>query len=201
MPHELETLGAGWANELADAMADVLVDAPPVVQVQQPQPPRGVVAGFSSEAELRQQQGQLEQLQQQLLQLQEQEQQQRQQHQQHQHQHQQQHPCSDARSNTATTSSAQGCDTPIAVSTTTPIASDWGAPSGLVWGWGHQPPPPQQQQPRQGQRQRQQQACPAASEMSAYELQRAANIAVNQRRLFELGLEVVAGPAKKRARR
>ena len=55
-------------------------------QVQQPQPPRGVVAGFSSEAELseqhvRQQQGQLEQLQQQLLQLQQQEQQQRQQQQ------------------------------------------------------------------------------------------------------------------------
>ena len=115
-------------------------------QVQQPQPPRGVVAGFSSEAELRQ-----------LLQLQQQEQQQRQQQQQ---QQQQQPP---------------------------------------------QPQPQQQQQPqqrqRQRQRQRQQQACPAASEMSAYELQRAANIAENHRRLVELGLEVEAGPAKKRARR
>ena len=37
-------------------MADVLVNAPPVVQLEQLQPPRGVVAGFSSEAELSQQQ-------------------------------------------------------------------------------------------------------------------------------------------------
>ena len=37
--------------------------------------------------------------------------------------------------------------------------------------------------------------------MSAYELQRAANIAENHRQLVELGLEVEAGPAKKRARR
>ena len=48
-------------------------------QVQQPQPPRGVVAGFSSEAELRQ-----------LLQLQQQEQQQEQQQRQQQQQQQQQ---------------------------------------------------------------------------------------------------------------
>ena len=33
-------------------MAGVLVNAPPVVQLEQLQPPRGVVAGFSSEAEL-----------------------------------------------------------------------------------------------------------------------------------------------------
>ena len=77
-PPSPQPLAAGWAHELADAMADALVDAPPVMQVQQPQPTRGVVAGFSSEAELseqrvRQQQGQLEQLQQQLLQLQQQE--------------------------------------------------------------------------------------------------------------------------------
>ena len=39
-----------WANELADAMADSLVNE------QQLQPPQGVVAGFSSEAELRAQQ-------------------------------------------------------------------------------------------------------------------------------------------------
>ena len=38
MPQELETLAAGWANELADAMADVLADAPPVVQLEQLQP-------------------------------------------------------------------------------------------------------------------------------------------------------------------
>ena len=36
-----------WANELADAMADSFVNE------QQLQPPQGVVAGFSSEAELR----------------------------------------------------------------------------------------------------------------------------------------------------
>ena len=35
---QLGTLAADWAHELADAMADVLVDAPPVVQVQQLQP-------------------------------------------------------------------------------------------------------------------------------------------------------------------
>ena len=40
-------------------MADVLVNAPPVVQLEQLQPPRGVVAGFSSEAELSQQQVEL----------------------------------------------------------------------------------------------------------------------------------------------
>ena len=46
-------------------MADVLVNAPPVVQLEQLQPPRGVVAGFSSEAELSQQQVEMqEQLQQ-----------------------------------------------------------------------------------------------------------------------------------------
>ena len=33
-------------------MADVLVNAPPVVQLEQLQPPRGVVAGFSSEVSL-----------------------------------------------------------------------------------------------------------------------------------------------------
>ena len=33
-------------------MSGVLVNAPPVVQLEQLQPPRGVVAGFSSEAEL-----------------------------------------------------------------------------------------------------------------------------------------------------
>ena len=50
-------------------MADVLVNAPPVVQLEQLQPPSwGVVAGFSSEAELSQQQVELqEQHQQQLL--------------------------------------------------------------------------------------------------------------------------------------
>ena len=37
---------------LPDTMAGVLVNAPPVVQLEQLQPPRGVVAGFSSEAEL-----------------------------------------------------------------------------------------------------------------------------------------------------
>ena len=55
-PQQLETSAAGWANGLADAMADVLADTPPVVQLGQPQPRGGVVAGFSSEAELRAQQ-------------------------------------------------------------------------------------------------------------------------------------------------
>ena len=42
-------------------MADVLVNAPPVVQLEQLQPPSwGVVAGFSSEAELSQQQVELQ---------------------------------------------------------------------------------------------------------------------------------------------
>ena len=53
MPQQLETLASGWANELADAMADVLADAPPVMQLEQLQPRGGAVAGFSSEAELR----------------------------------------------------------------------------------------------------------------------------------------------------
>ena len=49
-------------------MADVLVNAPPVVQLEQLQPPSwGVVAGFSSEAELSQQQVELQEQQQQLL--------------------------------------------------------------------------------------------------------------------------------------
>ena len=48
-------------------MADVLVNAPPVVQLEQLQPPRGVVAGFSSEAELSQQQVELQEQQQQQL--------------------------------------------------------------------------------------------------------------------------------------
>ena len=48
----------GWFS--SDAMADVLVNAPPVVQLEQLQPPRGVVAGFSSEAELSQQQVELQ---------------------------------------------------------------------------------------------------------------------------------------------
>ena len=55
----------GWFS--SDAMADVLVNAPPVVQLEQLQPPRGVVAGFSSEAELSQQQVELQEQQQQLL--------------------------------------------------------------------------------------------------------------------------------------
>ena len=49
-------------------MADVLVNAPPVVQLEQLQPPSwGVVAGFSSEAELSQQQVELQEQQQQQL--------------------------------------------------------------------------------------------------------------------------------------
>ena len=48
-------------------MADVLVNAPPVVQLEQLQPPRGVVAGFRSEAELSQQQVELQEQQQQQL--------------------------------------------------------------------------------------------------------------------------------------
>ena len=55
----------GWFS--SDAMADVLVNAPPVVQLEQLQPPRGVVAGFSSEAELSQQQVELQEQQQQQL--------------------------------------------------------------------------------------------------------------------------------------
>ena len=48
-------------------MADVLVNAPPVVQLEQLQPPRGVVALFSTEAELSQQQVELQEQQQQQL--------------------------------------------------------------------------------------------------------------------------------------
>ena len=57
-PRQLETLAADWANDLADAMANVLANgnAPPIVQLEQLQSHRGVVAGFSSEAELRAQQ-------------------------------------------------------------------------------------------------------------------------------------------------